>query len=70
MWGQGSRATGGPGVQETPEGSGKGEFCRRLMSELWCHQSVSPAPGKGVKGQQGHTGGVSDLSKEILVSAM
>lgn len=35
VWGQGWRATGGPGVGETTERSGKGELCRRLMSELW-----------------------------------
>lgn len=37
------------------------------MSELWCHQSVSPEPGKGLKGQQVHGG--QDVLEESQTSA-
>lgn len=73
LWGQSSGVTGVPGVQESTQRSGKGQLCRRLVSGLWCHQRVSPAPGKG---QQGHGGQdtleeshISFLSKETLATA-
>lgn len=66
--GCGDRARGPQGgVWETTKRSGKEELCRRLMSECWCHRSVSPAPGKGVKGEQGLGG--QDRLEESQTSA-
>lgn len=42
-----------------------------MMAELWYHRSISLAPGKDVKEEQGPGGqdGASDLSRENPVAA-
>lgn len=64
LWDRAQGLQGGLEFGKPPRGLARG---RRLMSELWCRRSVSAAPGKGVRGQQGQ--GEQDMMEESQTSA-